>query len=360
MFHQSLRAVPALFFAAFLAVAPVALAQRNSFARPSDGPVSTLSPEERRANEATGVETNGVYAETEVRHSWFSFSKPDGKSAEAQMAHADKLLADGKTKAAGKAYRSLVLTWPRAVQAAPAQLRFAETLEKRGELEDSFAAYEVLLDRYVGSFDYEAVIAAQFAIAKEMMEERRGSFLMFGGWKAPERAIPMFESILKNAPRWSGAAEAQFLTGVANEQIDELELAIVAYMAVQHRYPDSEFAAKAARGRVKALNRLADESPNDEEALEQAYAAAVLFLQGFPKSDHADEVTGWRDELLRRRAKMAYDKGAFYEKVARKPAAAIQAYENFARLYPTSEWAPVAQARIAALRPLVPPKPATP
>jgi outer membrane protein assembly factor BamD (BamD/ComL family) len=185
------------------------------------------------------------------------------------------------------------------------------------------------------------------------MARRKGRFLFFGGFKAPERAIPLFESILKHAPRWNGAPEAQYLIGVANEMIDELELAIVAYMNTQHRYPDSTFAEKSGFGRAHCLYLLSQESPNDEETMEQAYAAAVVFLNTYPSSDHAEVARTYRDSLLRKRAEASYNRGVFYDKVARQPKAAMTCYQNFVSMFPNSEWTPVARARMDQLRPLV-------
>lgn len=312
--------------------------------------------DDRPKSKATGTEKDGVYTESEgQRNTWFSFSKPRGKTPEEQMAYATRLADAGETKAAGKAWRILVQTWPRSAQAAPAQQRYAETLVKRNKAADAFEAYEVLLDRYVGSFDYDEVIQAIFDLGKTQLEARTGKFLGLGGWKAPERAIPMFESVLKNAPRWQGAAEAQHLIGTAHEMNDDKELAIVAYMSTEHRHPGSPFAEKSALGRVRLLNALSEETPNDAEGLDQAYAASALFLQNYPRSTDAVQVMAWRDGLYARIAKAAFDRAAFYDKVSRKPSAALASYRNFVSLHPRSVWAPVAQARIDQLAPTVNP-----
>ena len=304
------------------------------------------------SSEATGVEKNGVYEETEVKHSWFSFVKPAAKTAEAEFERAEKFRDAGDFKAAGKAYDALVLTWPRSPQAALAQQRYAEMLAARDQYEDAFEQYDRLIDRYTGSFDYNAVIEEQFKLAEKVMNRRKGRFLFFGGFKAPERAIPMFESILKHAPRWEGAPEAQYMIGVANEMVDELEMAVVSYMNTQHRYPESPFAEKAAFGRAHCFYLLSEENPNDEEGLEQAYAAAVVFLNAYPQSDHADIAKAYKETLLRKRCEIAYNRGLFYDRVAKQPKAALMSYENFVKMYPNSEWTAVAKTRIEELRPL--------
>jgi outer membrane protein assembly factor BamD (BamD/ComL family) len=293
------------------------------------------------------------YQETEKKHTWLSLNKPAEATPELEFARAERFRAADDKKAACKAYRALVETWPRSEQAPIAQLRLAETLEARGELQDAFEAYDVLMDRYVGQFDYKEVVDKQFQVAQRTMEKRRGKFLLFGGFKAPERAIPMFESIIRHAPHGDNAAEAQYLIGTCNELIDELELAVVAYMNTQHRYPESPFAEKAAFGRAHCQYLLTEENPNDEEALEQAYAAAVVFQNSYPDSSYGEVIGAYQKSLLRRRTQIAYERAVFYDRNAHRPKAALICYENFVKMYPNSDWTAAAQARIDQIRPTV-------
>lgn len=352
MFSSHPKALRALFYGVFLAFAGDVYGQGYGPGGRDFSPAAE-GAERKSKSSPTGVEIDGVYQETEVKHSWFSFTKPAEKSAADQFARAERFRAKGELKSAGRAYRALVITWPRAGQAAVAQQRYAETLAGRGRDEDAFEEYDKLIERYTGSFDYTAVIEEQFRLAKNVMNRRKGKFLLFGGFKAPERAIPLFESLLRHAPRWDGAAEAQYLIGRCNELVDELELAMVAYMSTQNRHPDSPFAEKASYGRAYCLFKLSNESPNDEETLDQAYAAAVVFLNAYPQSEMAGEAKEWKETLLRKRAEIAYNRGVFYDRIAKKPKAALMSYESFVNMYPNSDWTAPARERIEHLRPLV-------
>lgn len=290
-----------------------------------------------------------AYVETQKKHSWFSFNRPAKKNPADQLAHADRLFAEGALKKAGKAYKALAVTWPGSPEAVPAQLRYARSLDARGKSDKAFEAYQSLMEANAGGFPYDDVLQRQFDLAQEMMNRRHGRLLLFGGFKAPERAVPMFEKVVKNGPRSPRAAEAQYLIGWAYEISDQLELAVVAYMTAQHRYPESEYAEKASFGRARTLYRLSEESPNDEEALEQAWAGVLLFLNSYPQSEEIEVAKAYRDTLLSRRARTAYDKAVFYDRKAKKPSAALQAYRSFIKLFPGSEWVPVAQSRIDQL-----------
>lgn len=289
------------------------------------------------------------YEETQKKHSWFSFNRPTKKNPADQLAYADELFEKGSLRKAGRAYKALTVTWPGSAEAVPAQLRYAHTLDARHKPEDAFDAYQVLMEANAGGFGYDAVLARQFEIAKDLMNTRKGKVLIFGGFKAPERAIPLFEKVVQNGPRSPFAAEAQYLIGEANEISEQYELAVVAYMTVQHRYAMSPFAEKASLGRARSLYKLSEESPNDADALEQAWAGVVFFLNAYPRSEDIEIAKAYRDTLLSRRARAAYNQAYFYDKLAHKPAAALQAYRSFAKMYPKSEWASIAQQRIDEL-----------
>ncbi len=289
------------------------------------------------------------YVESEKKHSWFSWNRPAKDNPADQLAYADTLFADGSLRKAGNAYKALAMKWPGSPESIPAHYRHARCLDARGKTEKAFEAYQTLMETNAGGFPYDEILKRQFEIARETMDKRRGRFLLVGGFRAPERAIPLFEDVVKNGPRAPFAAEAQYLIGQAHELAGELELAVVAFMTAQHRYPNSPFAEKAAFGRARALYRLAEENPNDEEALEQAWAGMVLFLNTYPTSEDAEVARAYRDTLLGKRARTAYEKALFYDTLAKKPAAALQAYRSFVKMYPRSEWTAVAQTRIDQL-----------
>ena len=289
------------------------------------------------------------YEETEKKHSWLSWNKPAEKNPADQLLRANTFRNEGKNKKARKAYKALVVTWPGSAEAPIAQYHLARLLDEAGKLEKAFDEYQVLMDKYQSDFPYEEVLDRQFAIASKLMTTRKGEFLFLPGFEAPERAVPLFEKIVRNGPRWERAAEAQYMVGRANELSMEYESAVVAYMVTQQRYGNTPFAEQAAFGRAVCWYRMADESRNDEEALENAWAALVTFTQAYPQSEQIDLANAYKETILRRRAEMAYNKALYYDRIARKPESALLSYRHFVRLFPNSEWTAIAQARMDAL-----------
>lgn len=287
------------------------------------------------------------YEETGKKHSWFSFNRPAKDNPKDQLAHARQLAQDDDLRKAAKAFRALVVTWPSSREAAAAQWAYAKLLEKRDKPRKAFDAYQVLMEDYPGQFpDYDAVLQRQFEIAKEVMATKKGKFLFLPGFEAPERAIPLFESVIQNGPRSVHAPEAQYLIGQAYEQSFQYELAVVAYIATLHRYPLSAYAEPAAFGRARALYAITKDYPNDAQALDEAWAGVMVFLRAYPDSEFAAEARTMRDELLDRKADNLYSVADYYDRLARRPQAARESYEQYARLFPNSERAPDVKQRL--------------
>lgn len=290
------------------------------------------------------------YEESGKKHSWFSFSKPAKKNPADQMKHAQSLLKNNELKKAGKAFRSLVITWPGSAEAPMAQWAYARILDNRGRKLDAFDEYQKLMTDYSGRFpDYNKALQRQFEIATNIMFTPKGGFLFFPGFEAPERAIPLLEKIVANGPRSEFAPEAQYLIGQAYEQSFQEEMAVVAYIATLHRYPLSPFAEQAAFGRARALHSLSKQYPNDVETLNEAWAGIMVFLRAYPESEHHAQAQDIRDELLERKAAAAFAIANFYDRKAGKPDAARTGYKNFIADYPNSSWTAEARERMMEL-----------
>ncbi len=311
------------------------------------GPGPTAGPR-------SGVPTRSAAGEdsTRIKPSYGYFIRPSRENPTAQLAYARELEADGRRRAANRAYRALVKTWPTSPEAPKAQFAYARMLDEKGKTSQAVEEYEYLLQEYVAGFPHQEVFEKLYAMGRELLDGRRAR-LFFGGFKAPERAIPIFQTIVSYGPHWEKAPEAQYLIGVAHERNKDYELAIPAYDLARARYPDSPWAEHAAFQKTQCLYLLSQESPNSERLVEDAWLSLVLFMREYRNSEHMPTALAYRDALLARRAWHAFERASFYDRIARKPAAALRAYEDFAKRFPDSEWAPIARTRIEALIPEV-------
>ncbi len=270
-------------------------------------------------------------------------------TAAAQMAEGRALDAQGRWRAAGHAYRAVVYGWPDASEAPTAQIAYARTLEKRGMDHDAFLEYQYLVDYYAGQFPYTEIMGRQLALAERVRDTKRMQWL-FGGFHAPERARPMFEKIVENAPDWTNAPYAQFQVGLIHEKSDEFEEAMAAYDAVQSRYYTAALAPEAAFRRASCLASLSDNRPNDEAICETARLALLQFSRDFSATAFAGKAAREVERLDLRLAAMAYEKAHYYDRLAHRPAAAIPMYEAFLKRFPSDPRAATVRTRLDVLR----------
>jgi lipopolysaccharide assembly outer membrane protein LptD (OstA)/outer membrane protein assembly factor BamD (BamD/ComL family) len=235
------------------------------------------------------------------------------------LKHAQSLRERGHLKSAREQFDILVKRWPDSAEAAIAKQSVAEIYFERGKNKKAFTAYEELIEQYyTGIKDYDAILDRQYALATKEMNRKRMRWL-FGGYRAPERAVPLFESIIQNAPQWERAPEIQYMIGQAYQKNDDQELAVVAYSTVEYRYPDSPFAEKAAVSKIDSFKELVESVPYSVEIREQAQLSAGLFPELYTNSQHIADVQLFRDELRDLSAEYNYEVGRFYERVPRPP-----------------------------------------
>lgn len=303
---------------------------------------------------ATGCSTALPYQESrEGNYLYLNPLSHKPASSADHLAYADSLRKNGHLKSAREQYAILVKRWPDSKEASVAKQAVAELYAQQGKNKKSFTAYEELVKQYYTEIkDYDSILEKQYSVAVKEMNRKRMRWL-FGGYRAPDRAVPLFESIIQNAPQWERAPEMQYMIGQAYQKNDDLELAIVAYAAVEYRYPDSPFAEKAALAKIDCYKKLVDNKPYSVDIREQAQLATAMFPEFYTNSQHQVEVAEFGKKLHEISAGYTYEIGEFYERVPRPPqnlSAAIY-YNKVVRKYGDTEYAAKAAARLKVLFP---------
>jgi len=259
----------------------------------------------------------------------------------------------GWLKKADRRMRYLVLRWPNSQEAPWAQRARADMLYARGKLKKAFKEYQYLIDNYSSRMrDYDSVLESQFEIAVDVMNRRRIRWI-FGGYRAPEYAVPYFEDVIRNGPQWARAPEAQFLIGQCHQQAKDLEMAVSAYGVLGYRYPDSSFAEEAAWQQISCLDKLRREYPHNLEILDRTLTATTVFLTTYPNSAKKGRIVQLRNRLYEVKAGKVFAEAEFYAKVPKKPEAAIIYYEQMIEEYPKSKLVPEARRRIDEIKQLM-------
>jgi LPS-assembly protein len=303
---------------------------------------------------ATGCSTAMPYKETRTGN--YLYLNPFAyKPATVQehLSYAQSLKEKGHLRSARKQFEILVKRWPDSAEAAIAKQSAAEIYFEQGKNKKSFTAYEELIQQYYTSIkDYDVILDRQYELATNEMNRKRMRWL-FGGYRAPERAVPLFESIIQNAPQWERAPEMQYMIGQAYEKNNDQELAVVAYSTVEYRYPDSPFAEKAAVAKIGSYKEMVESMPYSVDIREQAQLSAGLFPELYTNSQHIAEAKAFTTELRNLSAEYNYEVGRFYERVPRPPqneSAAIY-YRKVVAQFGDTQYAAKSAARLRVLFP---------
>jgi outer membrane protein assembly factor BamD (BamD/ComL family) len=283
-------------------------------------------------------------------HFW---NRPRKSTPDEQLIYAGSLEKARHYRSAIKQYDALVRRWHDNPVAAVAQFNIANLFEKRGKYEKAFDQYQYLIDNFSDNFSYETVLKRQFAIANYLRARRYGK-LWFGGFDAPERALPYFQKILRNAPDWSKAPECLFILGLIHEQKKEYMSAVQAYEKVQIKYPKSPYAATASFHRGQCLAKIADKNRRDEESARKAVSALAAFTLDYPADSNVKAARKLMALQKKRLEDMAFDRAVFYDRIAHKPKAAVIAYTDFMKKFPGSDRTANVKKRLSELSKEIP------
>lgn len=275
--------------------------------------------------------------------------RPKHKTAEEQLAYADQLRNDKKLRSAAKQYRALVHNWHDSDEATRAQLSYAEVLEERDKHLKAFGEYQYLIDYYGSGYDYDDVIDRQFRIAHHLMTARRGRVAGLKGFQSPERALPLFETVIENAPNGSRSDVAQFYIGVIREDSREYAEAVSAYETMFYRYPKSGFAPEAAQRRAACMVKISEKARNDAVVMQEAMSALAHYLRRFPEHEGVESAREQLTALKHRIEGKHYQVAQYYDRIASRPKAALISYRYFVQRFPYAELAATAESRIKEL-----------
>jgi outer membrane protein assembly factor BamD (BamD/ComL family) len=298
--------------------------------------------------QSTQSQTKGEKAQVKRGIHWYR--SPNCATAAEQMKLAAQYHREKRYRKTANAYQALIYAWPDSPEAPKAQFELARVQEERELYDKAFDEYQYLFDYYPGQFDYRDVLGRQFKIANYLMTTRKGSFLFFPGFEAPERAIPLFEKIILNAPTWEYAATCQLNIGIIHELNEEEEEAVTAFEIVQNRYNDETILAQASFREAQCLTKLYRNRPNDENSCNAARAALVQFIRAYPGHEKVAESRTLLAQLNDEQARRAFELARYYDQIAHRPKAALIAYEGFLKKYPSHDYAGQARQRIENLR----------
>lgn len=293
-----------------------------------------------------------AFTETfEDNRSFHLFGGPSRKGPEDQWERCQGFVEEGKLRKAIRHTRYLVETWPDHPRAVDAQRLHADLLFAREEYKAAFDAYQGLIDRFAGLFDYDEILAQQLECARKKQNKVYSSFFGLGSYEKPLEAIPLYRSILVNAPHIREAPEILHTIGEIYLDRKKYSEAVEEFTRLEQEFPESPFSESAALGRADAYRGMARKSPTDLRPKMAELAALDHFNQTYPESERIEDIRLRKKEVYDHLAQNRFEKGLFYEETLDEPAAAKVIYRSVLEQYPDSEWTAKAEARILSLSP---------
>ncbi|MCG3150101.1 MAG: Outer membrane protein assembly factor BamD [Verrucomicrobiae bacterium] len=278
-------------------------------------------------------------------------SAANANNPKEMLAIAQKFQADKQYDDAVAAYRRLITKWPTSFAAQDARLGLAESLTDLGYLFKAFKEYQNLIEKHPNSPHFETVLKRQFAIGERFLNGEKLKFWRIRVFKGYDKAVTIFEQVVKNGPYSEVGAAAQFNIGLTYEKQRDNVSAVHAYEKVLERYPKSPFAEVAQFQIGWAYQVEAQRADYDQNNANQAISAFSDFLVKYPASPKAEQAYDLRTKLRGEQSKGLLQIGAFYEKNKNYKAAVIY-YNEVIGQNPRSDWANQAQQKLALVSPL--------
>ena len=273
-------------------------------------------------------------------------------SAAEQMHLAEQFEAKGDDRAAYKACKGLIKRYGLSFLAPKAQRKIGILLQKHGDYDKAFEAYNTYLTKYPQGSDFDAVVEQMFAIAKLFLEGQKKKILGVPVSSSMARAQSMFESIVKNAPFSKYASLAQFNVGEALEKQGKYPEAIKAYQTAVNKYPSDAIADDALYQVGYVRLRESREGSYDRASTAKAREAFEDFINRYPDSEKVAQARENLKSLEGGSSKSTLEIAKFYDKTKQFRAAVIY-YNDVIKSQPGSPESEFAKTRIEELKQLL-------
>ena len=270
-------------------------------------------------------------------------------AAEQELHRGEALETAGKMDAALKVYRGIVKSENLTVAAPKAQFHIGHILERKSDYPTAFKAYAEYTTKYPNGTDFDAVIQAQFDIAKMYLGGKKTKVLGIPVSPSYKRAEDMFADIVKRAPFHRLAPLAQFNVGQSLEKQTKVPEAVAAYKEVISRYPGDPVAHDAQYQIGYVQLHEAQGGSYNQQTRQQAVESFEEYVNRQPKSEKSAQARENIKTLTVAETKNTLDIAKFYDKTKNYKAAAVY-YNEVIRNAPGGKESDQARKRLDELK----------
>ncbi|MGA2605006.1 MAG: outer membrane protein assembly factor BamD [Verrucomicrobiia bacterium] len=291
--------------------------------------------------------------------SWVQEGVPTATTPADQLKIGQNFEAKKQYRRAIPAYRRLIARWPLSSSTPEARMGLAKCYGAIGYHYKAFQTYQELLKKHPSTPHFDDVLQREFEIGNLFLAGERQKAWGVRWFPSLERAVEVYEAVVKNGPYSSVAVDAQFRIGLVYEKERDYLSAVHAYEKLLERYP-KHLVAEAAQFQIGwEYKKESARAEYDQNAANQAIAAFTDFIFRYPQSDKVPAAEKYRTELKVEQARGMFHIGEFYEKNHYYKSALIY-YNDVIEKNPESDWATQAKLKVAALTPMTAEKTATP
>jgi len=279
---------------------------------------------------------------------WISEKDIEKRSARLQYEKARGLEEIGDVKGAVREYARLVRQYPASVYAPDAQYMIGILKEGEGDFYGAFKEYAKLINNYPSYKRFLEIVEREYRIGNLYLAGEKTSIAGMKILPGKDKAIEVFQHIVRSAPFSSFAPRAQFNIGEAYRSIKRYPEAIPEYQRLVNTYPESELVIEASYQIAACGYMRSQDAPYDQTATNIAMGAMKDFLKKYPRSRKAPDIRSKLNGLMTRKASKSYEIAQFYDKEGSDEAAIIY-YQDVINEHPGSPIAVKAEKRIDEL-----------
>jgi len=246
-------------------------------------------------------------------------------------------------------YRLLLRRWPTSMHAAEAQFRIGYCQEQQRDYYRAFLSYQKVIESYQGFEKFTEVIQRQYKIGNLFLAGERVKIMGIRTLPSMDRAVEIYEKVLKNAPYSEIAPSAQMAIGYAREKQKRYDEAVAAYRKLIEKYPTCSLVEEAYFNVGLAYFRAAHKSEYDQGYANRAVDGFNEYITKYPAGSKVAVARDCITKVKVDQARGLYQVASYYDKQKDFSSALVYYNELIAR-HPQSSYAQQAQSRMELLR----------
>lgn len=288
----------------------------------------------------------GAWIWTPETGKWINPKHAVKDSAEEQFKYAMGLYDGKEYKRAVQELDKLIRYYPGSSHAPDAQYYTGRSYEDMEEYYHSYLAYQKMIEAYPYAKNRDEVIKRQFDIGMRFFNGEKAKVMGVALLPATDKAVEIFEQVVRNSPYGEYADKAQYKIGEAYKNTGRFAEATVAFQTLADEYPKSELINEANYqiaqcAYLASLNYAYDQGTTDK-AIEKFEEFTTYAADNEELSREAQENL---KRLREKRAMGLFETARFYEKIGQFASAAIY-YKDIADKYPDSSLAKEAVTKV--------------